>query len=34
MAAAGAAIAGREKVPARRIAGAVLVVAGVAAIAL
>ena len=30
MAAAGAAIAGREKVPARRIAGAVLVVAGVA----
>ena len=33
MAAAGAAIASREKVPARRIAGAVLVVAGVAAIA-
>jgi drug/metabolite transporter (DMT)-like permease len=34
MAAAGAAIAGREKVPARRLAGAVLVVAGVAALAL
>ena len=34
MAAAGAAIIGRERVPARRIAGAVLVVAGVAAIAL
>jgi drug/metabolite transporter (DMT)-like permease len=33
MAAAGAAIAGREKVPVRRIAGAALVVAGVAAIA-
>ena len=33
MAAAGAAIIGREKVPARRLAGAVLVVAGVAAIA-
>jgi drug/metabolite transporter (DMT)-like permease len=34
MAAAGAAIAGREQVPARRLAGAVLVVAGVAALAL
>lgn len=34
MAAAGAAIAGREKVPARRLAGAVLVMAGVAALAL
>ena len=34
MAAAGAAIAGRERVPAPRIAGAVLVMAGVAAIAL
>ena len=34
MAAAGAAIAGREKVPARRLAGAVLVLAGVAALAL
>jgi len=34
MAAAGAAIAGREKVPPARIAGAVLVVAGIAAIAL
>jgi drug/metabolite transporter (DMT)-like permease len=34
MAAAGAAIAGRERVPARRIAGATLVVLGVAAIAL
>ncbi len=34
MAAAGAAIAGRETVPARRIAGAVLVMAGVAALAL
>jgi len=34
MAAAGAAIAGRERVPARRVAGAVLVVAGVAALAL
>ena len=34
MAAAGAAIAGREKVPAQRLAGAVLVVAGIAAIAL
>ncbi|HET6550567.1 MAG TPA: EamA family transporter [Solirubrobacter sp.] len=33
MAAAGAAIAGRERVPARRVAGAVLVVAGIAAIA-
>ena len=34
MAAAGAAIAGREKVPAKRLGGAVLVVAGIAAIAL
>jgi drug/metabolite transporter (DMT)-like permease len=34
MAAAGAAIAGRERVPPARIAGAVLVVAGIAAIAL
>ena len=34
MATVGAAIAGRERVPARRIAGAVLVVAGVAALAL
>jgi drug/metabolite transporter (DMT)-like permease len=34
MVAAGAAITGREKVPASRIAGAVLVVAGVAALAL
>ena len=34
IAAAGAAIAGREKVPARRLAGAGLVVAGVAALAL
>jgi drug/metabolite transporter (DMT)-like permease len=34
MAAAGAALAGREKVPATRLAGAVLVVAGVAALAL
>jgi uncharacterized membrane protein len=34
MAAAGAAIAGRERVPAARIAGAALVVAGIAAIAL
>jgi uncharacterized membrane protein len=34
MAAAGAAIVGREKVPARRVFGAVLVVVGVAAIAL
>jgi drug/metabolite transporter (DMT)-like permease len=34
MAAAGAAIAGREKVPARRLGGAALVVAGVAALAL
>ena len=34
MAAAGAALAGRERVPARRLAGATLVLAGVAAIAL
>jgi drug/metabolite transporter (DMT)-like permease len=34
MAAAGAAIAGRERVPPARIFGAVLVVAGIAAIAL
>jgi drug/metabolite transporter (DMT)-like permease len=34
MAAAGAAIAGRERVPPARVAGAVLVVAGIAAIAL
>jgi drug/metabolite transporter (DMT)-like permease len=34
MAAAGAAIVGHEKVPARRVAGAVLVMAGVAALAL
>jgi drug/metabolite transporter (DMT)-like permease len=34
MAAAGAALAGREKVPAARLAGAALVVAGVAALAL
>ena len=34
MATVGAAIAGRERVPAARIAGAVLVMAGVAALAL
>ena len=34
MAAAGAALVGREQVPARRLLGAVLVVAGVAALAL